>query len=129
MRIWIHLTISALALGAPAMALAQAPATPMLAHPAPSIRGEPKPLDLDELGQISGGQSIAAAITNQTLSAVATGNSITAGTVRSGDINFSQGALNNFAGVGNFVTNTGNNNILQGNLSVTVLAAPGALGR
>ncbi len=126
MRFWIHLTISTLALALPVAALAQisiAPDAPPASAPAPDAPA----LAMEELARISGGQSISSAITKQTLSAVNTGSSITADTVRSGDINFSQGALNNFAGVGNFVSNTGNNNILQGTISVTVLAAPGAL--
>ena len=127
MRLLIHLTACALALGLPAAALAQSAATPAVTEA--SSPASPQALALDELGKISGGQSITAAITEQNLSAVSTGNSIRADSVRSGDINFSAGALNNFAGVGNFVTNTGNNNILQGNLSVTVIAAPGAMGR
>ena len=90
---------------------------------APSQAGQ-APLDLDELSRISGGQAVTVVATDQALSAINTGNSINAGSVRAGDINFSQQALSNFAGVGNFVVNTGNNNNLQGSLSVTVVAAP-----
>jgi hypothetical protein len=42
----------------------------------------------------------------------------------SGNVTLENGAFNGFNGVGNFVFNTGNNNNLQGTLSVTVLAPP-----
>jgi hypothetical protein len=83
---------------------------------APSL---PKPISSSDLANLSGGSSIA--LTNQNLDAVNSGNQINAGSVNTGDINVPNGAFNGFNGVGNFVFNTGNNNNLQGTLSVTIL--------
>ena len=73
---------------------------------------------LDELEEISAEGAVTNVVTNQNLNATNSGNTITAGTVQNGDINFSGNALTGFSGVGNFVTNTGNNNNLQGSISV-----------
>lgn len=82
-------------------------------------------LDLQALDQISGGESVkVSVISDQTLSATSSGNSINADTVLSGGVNFAAGAFSGFNGVGNFVINTGNNNTLQGSLSVNVVALP-----
>ena len=59
-------------------------------------------------------------LSDQDLSAVNSGNTIVANTLTNGDISFSAGALSGFSGVGNFVTNTGNNSNLQGSISVTI---------
>jgi hypothetical protein len=76
------------------------------------------------LAGVSGGTSIGdITLTNQNLTATATDNQINAGTVVSGGVTFGANAFTGFNGIGNFVVNTGNNNILQGSLSVTV--APG----
>ena len=59
------------------------------------------------------------------LSSTNTGNTINAaGSVASGPIDFSGAALQNFAGIGNFVFNTGNNNNLEGSITVNVTMAP-----
>ena len=124
MRAWLGLAFT-LALICPATAALAAGDT----H-ANVARSEaaPKPLAADELADVSAGQAATVALTNQALSALNVGNSINANVVRSGDISFSAQALSNFAGIGNFVVNTGANNNLQGSLSVTVVAAP-AVGR
>jgi hypothetical protein len=121
MRFWFPLAMPLALCATPAAVLAQVPE-------AASVHAAPKALDISELAQINGGQAITVVSTTQALSAVNTGNSIVAGSVRSGDISFSNAALSNFAGVGNFVVNTGANNNLQGNLSVTVVAAPPVTG-
>lgn len=59
-------------------------------------------------------------ISDQDLSAVNSGNTVIANTLNNGDISFSPGALTGFSGVGNFVSNTGNNSNLQGSISVTI---------
>jgi hypothetical protein len=84
----------------------------------------PAPLAPDELDGISAEGAITNVVTNQNLNATNSGNTIIAGTVQNGDINFSGNALTGFSGVGNFVTNTGNNNNLQGSISVVVTGAP-----
>lgn len=83
----------------------------------------PPAISTADLGNVSGGASPTnMAISSQIVTAVNTGNSISADTVVTGDVNLQSGAFNGFAGVGNFVFNTGNNNNLQGTLSVTILA-------
>lgn len=64
------------------------------------------------------------AVSSQTLSALNSGNQVNADTVMSGNVTLESGAFNGFNGIGNFVFNTGNNNNLQGTLSVTILAPP-----
>ncbi|MGH6985691.1 MAG: hypothetical protein ACRED9_02470 [Caulobacteraceae bacterium] len=105
-----------------------------LAQPAPAPQSSPslstaradaslpQPLATSDLGSISAGQGTTYnTVTTQTLGATDTGNSIVAGTVTNGDVNVGAGAFSGFNGVGNFVVNTGNNNIVQGTLSVTVV--------
>jgi hypothetical protein len=105
---------ASLALAWSAQAVAQAaPAQPARA------------LTADDLDQISGGQEITTSVlSNQQLTAANAGNSVNAASVRSGDVTFSGGALANFSGVGNFVVNTGNNNNLQGAISLSIISAP-----
>ena len=78
-------------------------------------------LSTDNLADISAGQSDQTlALTNQSLTATSTGNMINANSVNAGDVNFGANVFSGFNGIGNFVINTGNNNVLQGSLSVTV---------
>jgi hypothetical protein len=85
-----------------------------------------------ELGSTSGGAStttnlnatVYAAVSDQTLSATNSGNSVTANTLTTGAVNLGANAFSGFNGIGNFVLNTGNNNNLQGSLSVTILMPP-----
>lgn len=82
-----------------------------------------KALDASELDALEGGQQVVTT-TNQNVTAVSSGNRISADTVGSGSITVGQNALAGFSGVGNFVMNTGHNNNLQGTLSVTVVMPP-----
>lgn len=101
--------------------VAEAPTAPAEA----SDSAEPTPLTASDLGTISAGQSVKTdVLTNQQLTATNTGNTITAGSVTNGDITFSGNSLGNYNGIGNFVSNTGNNNNLQGSISVTIVTAP-----
>jgi hypothetical protein len=85
----------------------------------------PQALPASDLSELSGGASpTGIAISSQTLTAVNSGNSVKADTVITGSVNLQPGAFSGFNGVGNFVFNTGNNNNLQGTLSVTVLTPP-----
>jgi hypothetical protein len=77
-----------------------------------------------ELASLSGGRESVISLTDQDLTAVNTGNTISAASVGSGAISLSGGALSGFNGVGNFVMNTGHNNNLQSSMSVTVIMAP-----
>jgi hypothetical protein len=82
-----------------------------------------RPVDDADMAGLSGGQANAA-ITDQTLNAVNTGNSIVANTVVNGAVTIGSNAFSGFAGVGNFVINTGNNNNLQGTMSVNIVMTP-----
>lgn len=76
-----------------------------------------------DLANLSGGEAnnVVFTLTNQNLEATVSGNSITAGVLTSGAVSFASNAFSGFNGIGNFVINTGNNNTLQGSLSVTVI--------
>jgi hypothetical protein len=94
----------------------------------PQTVGQPElvstPLSSQELQGISGGDAvIVEAYTEQTLNATVSNSTITAESVETGTVNFAPNSLN-FHGIGNFVMNTGNNNVLQGSLSVTILSGP-----
>lgn len=106
-------------LAAPVMAQ-ETPAAP------PPAVAEPQPMALDDLASVAAGESTKIdVLSTQDLSATNSGNSVTADTVTNGDISFSPGALTGFSGVGNFVSNTGNNNNLQGSISITIVTTPG----
>jgi hypothetical protein len=103
---------------AEAEASAAAPVAPAEAGPAAMTQ--------NDLGDMSGGQSVTVTTTvlsQNDLKATTSGNTINAQTVTSGPISFSNNALNAFAGVGNFVVNTGANNTLQGSISISILTA------
>ncbi|WP_312164091.1 hypothetical protein [Phenylobacterium sp.] len=70
-----------------------------------------------ELGAISGGAGVVVeALSNQQLTASNSG-SVEANQVVTGNVDFSTG---DYSGIGNFVVNTGNNNNLQGVISVNI---------
>ena len=71
-----------------------------------------------------GATSVGAALTEQSLSAINTGNTIKADAVSSGAISLQDSALSGFAGIGNILMNTGHNNNLESNMSVTVIVTP-----
>jgi hypothetical protein len=111
---------------AAALACASAPAwaeepSPPPAEPTPASA----PLTPEALEALSGGAAPdVSVLSNQNLTANNTGSTITADTLQSGDISFSESAFSGFNGVGNFVFNTGANNILQGVVSVNVVSVP-----
>jgi hypothetical protein len=79
-------------------------------------------LSADELASLSGEGGIPLSVwTNQTLTAVNSGNSISAGAVNSGAISLNQNAFAGFDGIGNFVINSGHNNNLQSSMSVSII--------
>lgn len=89
----------------------------------PGARVEPE----RALGELNGrGVSVTDmnTVTDQNLTAVNTGNSITATNVGSGSISLQGDALSGFSGVGNFLMNTGHNNNLQSSMSVTIIIGP-----
>lgn len=113
--------------GTPVPANASAPTASPVANPARStpplrLARPPLALSLDELADENGREGVRIDVrTNQSLRATNYGNTITAGTVGSGDIAISGGAFAGFSGVGNFVINSGHNNNLQGSLSITIV--------
>ena len=79
------------------------------------------PLSTQDLAALSGGAGQSIGLSYQALSAANSGNSIEAQSVVTGNVMLQAGSLGGFNGVGNFVFNTGNNNNLQGALSVTIV--------
>jgi len=84
------------------------------------------PLPSSEMASLSGGEGVdVAVLTRQQLTGTTTGNTVNAGSVTSGSVNFSDNALTGFRGIGNFVVNTGANNTLQGAINISVVTTPG----
>ena len=82
----------------------------------------PAPVNAVDLASMSGGASpTGLAVTTQTLSALNAGNSVNANSVVTGQVSLQTGTFSGFNGIGNFVFNTGNNNNVQGTLSVTII--------
>ena len=79
----------------------------------------PQAVSSEDLAGMSGGAAVA--VTNQNLSAVNAGNTVSADTLTTGNVTLQSNAFSGFSGIGNFVINTGNNNNLQGSLSVTII--------
>ena len=99
-----------------------APLAAVAEVPVPKAGDAPEALSLEELGEESGMQGVYIyAGANQNLTATNSGNSITANTVGSGDITLAEGAFAGFAGIGNFVVNSGHNNNLQGSMSIIIV--------
>jgi hypothetical protein len=102
-------------------------ATLLLAGATAARAGDSKPvlpeaIAESDLAATSGGASpINLALSKQTLTALNTGNQVNGESVVTGNVNVDPSAFNGFNGIGNFVFNTGNNNNLQGSLSVTIL--------
>jgi hypothetical protein len=84
------------------------------------------PVSASEMASLSGGEGVdVKMLTQQQLTGATTGNTVNAGTVTSGAVNFSGNALSGFRGIGNFVVNTGANNTLQGAINISVVTTPG----
>lgn len=83
-------------------------------------------MSIEEMEAASGGQGVSLnVLTQQQLTGTTSGNTVTAGTLTSGEVSFGPGALDGFSGVGNFVINTGANNTLQGAINISVATTPG----
>jgi len=90
---------------------------------------EAEVLSVEDLDALAGGTGVTvAAITEQVLNAVNSGNSVNAETVGSGQINIGSDAFSGYSGIGNFVLNTGHNNNLQSSMNVSIVLAPPATG-
>ena len=80
-------------------------------------------IDEAELAGLNGrqGASQVSVLSEQDLVAVNNGNTIVAGSVDSGQISIDRGAFEGFAGIGNFVINSGHNNNLQGAITINIV--------
>jgi hypothetical protein len=83
--------------------------------------GLQKPMSAEQLATYSGGANPTIGLSYQALTASNSGNSIDTQSLVTGTVTLQAGSFSGFNGVGNFVINTGNNNNLQGALSVTVM--------
>ena len=100
--------------------LLPAPIAPVAETASP--KAGPEPIALEDLAGLNGRQGSSSTIlSDQDLTAINRGNSITAHTVSTGGITLGPGAFEGFAGVGNFVINSGNNNNLQGALTINII--------
>lgn len=108
----------------PAVAAVVAEVQPAPPSAAPTIPAPaPQPLAADELSGLTGRQgSNSTILSDQDLTAINNGNTITARSVSSGQILIGPGAFEGFAGVGNFVINSGHNNNLQGAITINVVS-------
>ena len=120
------LRLSLLVLAASAVAVAaraEAPAPTPAPSPHAAFAKAAKPVSDTELQGLSGGQAIA--INEQQLKSMTSDNSVNAlGNITNGSVTLSPGAFSGYAGLGNFVINTGNNNTLQGSMSVNIMLTP-----
>lgn len=124
---------SAPAPAAPVVVPAAPIATPSgPAVPADAPSGAPSPATIaepavaaDELAELSGqGDAPLAVLTEQSLTALNSGNAVIGANVGSGAISIDANAFSGFDGIGNFVINSGHNNTLQSSLSVSIVLAP-----
>lgn len=118
-QVWKGLMFVAVLASAGAASAQEAPSSP-----APA---DAEVLSLEDMDALAGGTGVTAAVlTEQTLNAVNSGNSVTGDTVGSGQINVGANAFSGYSGVGNFVMNTGHNNNLQSSMNVSIVLAPPA---
>lgn len=99
---------------------------PLAAQDPASVADDQKQSDaaLADLSGRGDSNSVAVALTEQSLSAVNTGNTINANSLVSGAISLQDSALSGFGGIGNIMMNTGANNNLQSTMSVTIVITP-----
>jgi hypothetical protein len=126
MRIFSALIALALtAYAAPALSQAAPEAAPDAVADPVTAHFDPQPMSPDMLAAESAQGATNTILTEQQLNATNSGNAVIAGgAIQTGDVAFSSTALSGFAGIGNFVINTGNNNTLQGSMSVNITMTP-----
>jgi len=125
-------TITTLLKGA-ALAGGLAFATVASADELPSAPSSPddgmSALSLEDMDALAGGTGVdVVVITDQTLTATNTGNTVTGDVVGSGQVTLGSGAFSGYSGLGNFVINTGHNNNLQSSMNVSIVLAPTSPG-
>lgn len=106
--------------------LAYASAASAQEIPAPASTADAaEVMSAEDMDALSGGTGVdIVTITDQTLTATNSGNTVTGDTVGSGDANIGANAFSGYAGVGNFVINTGHNNNLQSSVNVSIVLGP-----
>ena len=111
-----------------ALIIVSSAGAPAFAQTAPSGNEAPAPaaatpevLSTEALESESAQGVDTTVLSEQQLNATNSGNSVIANTMHTGDVAFSTSALSGFAGVGNFVINTGNNSNLQGTINVSIV--------
>ena len=94
-----------------------------------SVGGQAELLTSDDMQGLAGGTGVDVhVITEGTLDAVNSGNSVSGDVVGSGQIDIGANAFAGYSGLGNFVINSGHNNNLQSSMNVSVVLAPPAPG-
>lgn len=87
--------------------------------------GEPELLSMEDMDALAGGTGVdVSVITESTLTAINTGNTVSGDVVSSGQVNIGSAAFSGYSGMGNFVINTGHNNNLQSSMNLSVVLAP-----
>lgn len=82
---------------------------------------------MEDMESLAGGTGVEViVITEGTLSAVNSGNTVTGETIGSGMVDIGAGAFSGYSGLGNFVINTGHNNNLQSSMNVSITLTPAA---
>lgn len=119
--------LSALALlGAadPILAAPSAPLPPLIiiAPAEPAAASGLRSLETEELDALHGRQgAVVMVASEQLLQATNSGNSVNANTVTTGAMRIDANAFAGFNGIGNFVMNSGNNNNLQGAITINIV--------
>jgi hypothetical protein len=114
----------------PLLASNETPDAPLMAEaPQETARKEepvePGVLTLAELESHAGGTGVnIGLLTNQILTGISSGNSINAGQVSSGGITIETDAFSGYDGIGNFMINSGHNNVLQSSVNVSIVMTP-----
>ncbi|MGH6958801.1 MAG: hypothetical protein ACRELF_15390 [Gemmataceae bacterium] len=88
--------------------------------------GGSSPISSGALDDATGGFSLTVgAVTDQTLTATTTNNQLTVGgNLTNGAVTVASGAFSGFSGISNYIANTGNQNVVQGALNVTIVMTP-----
>lgn len=96
---------------------------PTQADPSAAVAGAPRSLALEELDALHGRQGAPSVLiaSDQLLQATNSGNSVNANTVTTGAMRIDANAFSGFNGIGNFVMNSGNNNNLQGAITINIV--------
>lgn len=96
-----------------------APVEPAAVAAAPTA---PRSLEADELDALHARQgAVVIVASDQLLQATNSGNSVNANTVTTGAMRIDANAFSGFNGIGNFVMNSGNNNNLQGAITINIV--------